>query len=171
VAIGKPIRPDGHFALLSDQGDRDAQENRPSQVSCKHFVVPSTMSPHADLARSPVGLADKVWLEAMGREPGEYSPWYRSHVLAQRPKLATETLIPQVWLNLALSDATAAAVQTLRADAGEWVAPSALIRRMMNGAKGIVSALAVDHLATRRGLASFARLSGTKGTWAAPIAP
>ena len=80
------------------------------------------MSPHAHLARSPVGLADKVWLEAMGREPGENSPWYRSHVLAQRPKLATETLIPQEWLNLARSDATAAAVQTLRADAGEWVA-------------------------------------------------
>src|SRR5271166_372775 len=35
------------------------------------------MSPHAHLARSPVGLADKVWLEAMGREPGENSPWYR----------------------------------------------------------------------------------------------
>jgi hypothetical protein len=84
------------------------------------------MSPHAHLARSPVGLADKVWLEAVGREPGENSPWYRSHVLAQRPKLASETLIPQEWLNLALSDATAAAVQTLRADAGEWVAPSAL---------------------------------------------
>ena len=28
MAIGKPIRPDGHFALLSDQGDRDALENR-----------------------------------------------------------------------------------------------------------------------------------------------
>ncbi len=122
MAIGKPIRPDGHCALLSDQGDRDALENRPSQVSCKHFVVPSTMSPHAHLARSPVGLADKVWLEAMGREPGENSPWYRSHVLARRLKLATETLIPQKWLNLARSDATAAAVQTLRADAGEWVA-------------------------------------------------
>jgi len=38
----------------------------------------------------------------VGREPGENSPWYRSHVLAQRPKLATETLIPQEWLNLAL---------------------------------------------------------------------
>ena len=75
------------------------------------------MSPHAHLARSPVGLADKVWLEAVGREPGENSPWYRSHVLAQRPKLASETLIPQEWLNLALSDATAAAVQTLRAGA------------------------------------------------------
>ena len=67
------------------------------------------MSPHAHLARSPVGLADKIWLEAVGREPGENSPWYRSHVLAQRPKLASETLIPQEWLNLALSDATAAA--------------------------------------------------------------
>jgi hypothetical protein len=78
-------------------------------------VVPSTMSPHAHLARSPVGLADKVWLEAVGREPGENSPWYRSHVLAQRPKLASERLIPQERLNLALSEATAAAaVQTLR---------------------------------------------------------
>ena len=28
MAIGKPIRPDGHCALLSDQGDRDALENR-----------------------------------------------------------------------------------------------------------------------------------------------
>ncbi|HKM83947.1 MAG TPA: hypothetical protein VJY15_23695 [Candidatus Acidoferrum sp.] len=109
MAIGNPIRADGHFAALSDQGDRDALENRLSQVSCKHFVVPSTMSPHAHLARSPVGLADKVWMEAVGREPGENSPWYRSHVLAQRPKLASERLIPQEWLNLALSDATAAA--------------------------------------------------------------
>ena len=117
MAIGKPIRPDGHFAAPSDQGDRDALENRPSQVSCKHFVVPSTMSPHTHLARSPVGLADKVWLEAVGREPGENSPWYRSHVLARRPKLATETLIPQEWLNLALSEAAAAAVQTLRVGA------------------------------------------------------
>ena len=75
------------------------------------------MSPHAHLARSPVGLADKVCLEAVSREPGENSPWYRSHVLAQRPKLASETLIPQERLNLALGDATAAAVQTLRVGA------------------------------------------------------
>ena len=82
------------------------------------------MSPHAHLARSPVGLADKVWLEAVGREPGENSPWYRAHVLAQRPKLASATLIPPEWLNLALSEATAAAVQTLRAGAADWQAPS-----------------------------------------------
>ena len=35
------------------------------------------MSPHAHLARSPVGLADQVWLEAMGREPG--GDWYVWH--------------------------------------------------------------------------------------------
>ncbi len=80
-------------------------------------MVPSTLSPHAHLARSPVGLADQVWLEAVGREPGENSPWYRSHVLARLPKLATETLIPQECLNLALSEATAAAVQMLRVGA------------------------------------------------------
>ena len=33
VAIGNPIRADGHFALLSDQGDHNALENRPLQVS------------------------------------------------------------------------------------------------------------------------------------------
>ncbi len=67
------------------------------------------MSPHADLARSPVGLAAKVWLEAVGGEPGENSPWDRSNVRAQRPKLASERWIPQEWLNRALSDDTAAA--------------------------------------------------------------
>ncbi len=99
------------------RGNSDRGMRNRALVSCRHFVVPSTMSPHADLARSPVGLADKVWLEAVGREPGENSPWYRSQVLAQSPKLAKETLIPQEWLHLALSDATAAAVQTLRAGA------------------------------------------------------
>ncbi len=78
MAIGKPIRADGHLALLSGhlallsgQGDRDALENRLSRVSCKHFVVPSTMSPHAYLARSPVGLADKVWLGKRKRDRGK----------------------------------------------------------------------------------------------------
>ncbi len=71
MAIGKPIRPDGHFALLSDQRDRDALENRRSQVSCKHFVIPSTTSPHAHLARSPVGLADQVWLRGGKRDSGK----------------------------------------------------------------------------------------------------
>src|SRR5271157_621610 len=105
MAIGKPIRADGHFALLSDhfallsghfallsdhfallsghfallsdhfallsdQGDRNALENRPPQVSCKHFVVPSTMSPHAHLARSPVGLEDLAMHSCPGKMKG-----------------------------------------------------------------------------------------------------
>ena len=93
------------------------------------------MRPHADLARSPVGLAHKVWLEAMGREPGENSPWYRSHVLVQHAKLASETLIPQEWLNLALSDATAAAVQR-SSGCRRMGGPFRTFRRMMNGARG-----------------------------------
>src|SRR5208337_5524444 len=104
-----------HFALLSDPGGprRTGKPTIPGLVQT--FVVPSTMSPHAHLARSPVGLADKVWLEAVGREPGENRPWYRSHVLAQRPKLASETLIPQECLNPAPADAPAAPDQPLRA--------------------------------------------------------
>jgi len=87
VAAGNPIRADGHFAVLCDQGDRDALERRPPSVSCRHFNVSSLESPHAHLDRSPWGMADQTWLEAVGREPGKNSPWYRSHVLAIRPKL------------------------------------------------------------------------------------
>jgi len=59
-------------------------------------------------------MADKTWLDAVAREPGRNSPWYRSHVLAIRPKLSHETLIQPEWLNLALSPETAAAVMKLR---------------------------------------------------------
>ena len=110
MAIGKPNSPDDHFALSERPGGprRTGKPTIPGLVQT--FRGPKhRRAAHADLARSPVGLADKVWLEAVGREPGENSPWYRSHVLAQRPKLDSETLIPQQWLNLALSDATAAA--------------------------------------------------------------
>ena len=62
-------------------------------VSCRHFNVASTESPHADLDSSPWGMADRTWLEAVGRDPGKDSPWYRSHVLAIRPKLSHDTLI------------------------------------------------------------------------------
>ena len=117
LVAGNPIRPDGKFAEICDQGDRDALERRPAATSCKHFNVSSLESPHATLDRSPWGMADRTWLEAVAREPGKNSPWYRSHVLAIRPKLSSETLIPQEWLNLALSDATAAAVKILRAGA------------------------------------------------------
>ena len=88
LVAGNPIRSDGKFAELCDQGDRDRLEQRPPHLSCRHFNVPSTASPHAHLDRSPWGMADKTWLEAVGRAPGKNSPWYRSHVEAIRPKLS-----------------------------------------------------------------------------------
>ena len=117
LVCGNPIRADGRFAELCDAGDRDALDRRPPGVSCRHFNVPSTASPHADLDRSPWGMADRTWLEAVGRDPGRDSPWYRSHVLAIRPKLSHDTLIHQEWLNLALLGETAEAVTSLRGGA------------------------------------------------------
>ena len=67
LVAGNPIRPDGKFAELCDQGDRDLLEQRSPHLACRHFNVPSTASPHAHLDRSPWGMADRTWLEAMGR--------------------------------------------------------------------------------------------------------
>jgi hypothetical protein len=117
LVAGNPIRSDGKFATLCDQGDRDALEQRPPHLACRHFNVPSTASPHADLDRSPWGMADKTWLESVAREPGKNSPWYRSHVQAIRPKLSHETLIQPQWLDLALGPETAAAASRLRGGA------------------------------------------------------
>ncbi len=102
LVAGNPIRADGKFAEICDQGDRDALERRLPATSCRHFNVASTESPHAHLDRSPWGMADKTWLEAVAREPGKSSPWYRSHVLAIKPKTSHETLIEESWLALAV---------------------------------------------------------------------
>ena len=114
LVAGNPIRADGKFAALCDQGDRDKLERRPRRLACRHFNVPSTASPHAHLDRSPWGMADKTWLVAVGRDPGKDSPWYRSHVLAIRPKQSHDTLIQPQWLDLALSPETEAAASRHR---------------------------------------------------------
>ncbi len=114
VVSGNPIRAEGRFAELCDLGDRDALEHRPARLSCKHFNVPSTASPHAHLDRSPWGMADKTWLDAVAREPGKSSPWYKSHVLAQRPKLSTERVLQPEWIQVALSEEVGDAVRALR---------------------------------------------------------
>ena len=62
LVAGNPIRSDGKFAELCDQGDRDWLEQRPSHLACRHFNVPSTARPHAHLGRSHWGMADKTWL-------------------------------------------------------------------------------------------------------------
>ncbi len=54
MAIGNPIRPDGHFADLSDQGDRDALEHR---------------NLLRDLAESMVVKFADYWKEETGHYP------------------------------------------------------------------------------------------------------
>ncbi len=54
MAIGNPIRPDGHFADLSDQGDRDALEHR---------------NRLRDLAESMVVKFADYWKEETGHYP------------------------------------------------------------------------------------------------------
>src|SRR5271165_5202102 len=117
LVAGNPIRSDGKFAALCDQGDRDLLEQRPPHLACRHFNVPSTASPHADLDRSPWGMADKTWLQSAARDPGKDSPWYRSHVQAIRPRLSHDTLIEPQWLDLALAAETGVAASQIRAGA------------------------------------------------------
>jgi hypothetical protein len=116
LVCGNPLRADGRYAELCDQGDNDLIKGRGRSVSCRHFNVPSTASPHAHLDRSPWGMADRTWLEAMAYEHGEHSPWYRAHVLAIRPKLSHEALIPAEWLNLCLAEESKAAAMKARVD-------------------------------------------------------
>ncbi len=66
LVTGNPIRSDGKFAALCDQGDRDGLEQRPPHLACRHFNVPSTASPHADLDRSPWGMAHKYRVPVEG---------------------------------------------------------------------------------------------------------
>jgi hypothetical protein len=103
IAIGNPLREDGGFARLCDQGDDDARNGIAKHRAVCHVRVPSTASPHAHLERSPVGLASGGWLEAMARKWGRDSSWFYAHVLAIRPKISAQALLPEPWLDWALA--------------------------------------------------------------------
>jgi hypothetical protein len=116
VAIGNPLRPDGGFAELCDQGDSDIRASVPAREAVRHLNTPSTASPHAELDKSPVGLADRVFLDAVARKYGKDSLWYRCHIKAERPRLSHERLIQPEWLDRAIATDTERATQTLRRD-------------------------------------------------------
>jgi hypothetical protein len=115
VAIGNPLRPDGGFVDMCEQGARDERDGVPDHAAVKYFNVPSTASPDADKETSEYGLACLSWLDAMRRKYGEHSLWYRTHVLAIRPKLSHEILIQPEWLDRATSEQAAAAAKAWRA--------------------------------------------------------
>jgi hypothetical protein len=114
VAIGNPLRADGGFVDLCNQAAADAAAGVPRRqaVCCRN--LPSTASPHSTWEKSPVGLADRTWLESVERKYGRESLWFRCHVLAIRPSLTNEQLIPEADLDRCISDETRRTVDETR---------------------------------------------------------
>lgn len=94
VVMGNPLRPDGQFFELCQRAEEGAK-------NIKLIRVPSTESPHIDLDRSPVGMADRGFLATNREQYGESSLWWLSHVLALFPGQADDSLILGAWLNTA----------------------------------------------------------------------
>lgn len=96
---GNPIRADGVFVDLIRQSDRDKQDGIPPSHAVNAIRIRSTESPHAMFDKSPVGLADKTWLDSVARRYGKKSLWYLSHVEAEIPVASADILIPEPWLD------------------------------------------------------------------------
>jgi hypothetical protein len=96
LLIGNPLRGEGTFYELCRQADEGADPKL-----LRKIVIPSTESPHAHLERSPCGMADRTWLEAMRSQYGENSLWWLSHVLALFPGESDDTLVLKAWIDLA----------------------------------------------------------------------
>lgn len=96
LMIGNPLAPKGRFWELC----KKAEDGAPGLNLIR---IPSTLSPHAHLERSPVGMADANFLEESRVEYGEGSLWWLAHILAQFPEEAFEQLIGRHWLDLAES--------------------------------------------------------------------
>lgn len=101
LVIGNPIRADGRFVDLIRQADADRRDGILPRLATNAIRIASTESPHAHLDRSPVGLADRTWLESTYRRYGKDSLWTRSHVFAEIPRVNADTLIPEAWLDWA----------------------------------------------------------------------
>jgi hypothetical protein len=116
VAIGNPLRAEGGFVDLCNQAASDAVRGVPRREATCYRNLPSTSSPHATWDKSPVGLADRTWLDACERKYGRDSLWYRAHVLAIRPTLLSEQLIPPEDADRCISDETHRIVAKVRAE-------------------------------------------------------
>lgn len=114
VWVGNPLSQGTGFHTRYLQGLQDAACNIPPEQATKSIRVPSYASPHAHLAKSPWGIADKTWLDSMKRQHGEHSLWYTAHIDSRFPEQAAEVLIPQEHLSRATSDGIAASAAAWR---------------------------------------------------------
>lgn len=114
VVIFNPLRPDGGAVEMCDRAAKDRAAGLPARLSAIHHNVPSTAGPDAHKETSEYGMACLTWIEEQKRKYGADSPWYRSHVLAERPKVSAENLIPPEHIDACTSSETRAAVAALR---------------------------------------------------------
>jgi hypothetical protein len=98
LIIGNPLRSEGGFCDWMDQAESDRRDGVPPRLAANHIRIPSTDSPHATWEHSPVGLADKTWIDAETRRHGENSLWVRSHIHAIRPTQSHEALLEPAWI-------------------------------------------------------------------------
>lgn len=98
LTIGNPIKAEGRFYrdCIAAEKVRD-DPNRKTHL----IIVPSTNSPDIHLEDSPRGLADQKFLRRARESYGEDSLWWRTHILAQRPTVSAEGLLPEPWLDFA----------------------------------------------------------------------
>ena len=93
LLIGNPVRPSATFC----------ERCRQPGPHGKTIHVSSLDGPHVGLERSPWGLADRTWLEQCRNDYGEGSLWWVCHILGLFPDSAADSLIPQSWLDLAVT--------------------------------------------------------------------
>jgi hypothetical protein len=98
VWIGNPTRSSGRFITMIRKADEYSRNGVAKHESINAIRIRSHDSPHANLVKSPVGLADKTWLDACRRMYGEGSLWWKSHVEAEIPNVVSEQLISDAWL-------------------------------------------------------------------------
>ena len=104
VAIGNPIRAEGPFVEWIRQAEADSRDGIPDRLATNAIQIPSTDSPHAHMEKSPWGIADKTFIESSYRAyGGEHSFWCNSHIHALVPTVSAQRLIPDTWLDYAIS--------------------------------------------------------------------
>ena len=92
--IGNPLRH-GRFKALCDKADAGVP-------GYEKITISSLESPHAHLGRSPVGLADRGYIEMMRATYGEDSPQWRARVLGRFNDDDIFALIPDAWMERCL---------------------------------------------------------------------
>src|SRR5271166_321644 len=104
VAIGNPIRAEGPFIEWIRQAEVDVRDGIPDRLATNAIQIPSTDSPHAQMEKSPWGIADKTFIESSYRSyGGQNSFWCNSHIHALIPTVSAQRLIPDAWLDYATS--------------------------------------------------------------------